>query len=288
MPLLRLRVSDELTDFLTEIAIWCDKLEGSQVSVCCEEFGKKGKKHIHLLTKYELPTGKDSMSKFRRLLTARFPTLVGNQCLSLTESENDKKTPDKYTPEELFQQNLRYVCKGDTPEKEPTILLANISHEEIIEHQKQFWANNLRYCQQQTLIRITEQNQIHKEKTRKKQWLEKVVIEFIREHQIPEPQPEMRLEQLYKGGAREVEWTQPSYCHILDGQYVYIRQWDFNISDMTYIHHYIHKKLGEVAKGLDHFIVMRFGQGLLNALAHGDCEALNQFTFKKAYPELCR
>lgn len=254
MPLLRLRVSDESTDFLKEVAIWCDKLDGSQVTVCCEETSKKHVKHIHLVTNYA-----KSVPTFRRQLTKQFPQLVGNKCLSVSEGKDSEDI------------NNRYVCKGPAPDKLPTIILANITQEQIVEHQKQFWTNNLRYCQEQTLQRITEQNLIHREKTKKKSWMEKITEEFVTQEYNPEEHMEM---------------TREYSSHFVNGQTIYIRQFKYEKKDMKYIQKYIMKKLGNSSKILDEFVVKRMCLGLLNAVSNGEDESLNDTMFCRAFPDL--
>lgn len=276
MPLLRLRVSNELTDFLIEVAIWCDKLDGSRVTVCCEEISKKGVKHIHLVTNYDKST-----ATFRRQFTKQFPQLVGNKCLSVSEADSSEEI------------NNRYVCKGPSADKLPTILLANITHEQIVEHHTEFWKNNLKYCHEQTLQRITEQNHIHKEKTKKKSWMEKITEEFIKSHNIPKPIVEKVTEELYSGlsytkhvGSREVEWIQPTYVHSVNGEIMYIKKLTYNKTDMKIIQKYIMKKLGKSAKILDEFVVKRMCLGLLNALCDGEDQDLNDSMFGRAFPDL--
>lgn len=257
MSLLRVRVTSEDSDFLTEVAMWCDKLLGSKVFVCAEEISTKGKKHFHLVTQYE-----KSLSTFNRLFTKQYPQLVGNKSKSISEAT------------ESLEINLRYVCKGQ-PQKEPNILLSNITHEEIMKLHTDYWANNLDECRKQTSNRIAAGlEEIKKEaKAKKKTWMEKITDEFIiqysREHMI-ELQDHVTHFVTIGGEQKELS----------------IRKFRYVKNDMKIIQKFVLKKLGNSSKILDEFIVKRMSLGLLNAVTHGEDEELEAVMFCRAFPDL--
>lgn len=163
MVLIRVRVTDEITDVLIETAVWCGKLEGCSVFVCCEEISKKGKKHFHLIAEY----GK-SVSTFNRLFSNQFPQLVGNKCKSISEGIESKDI------------NIRYVCKGASHDQNPKVLLSNISFDDIHKFHQEFWANNSSYQLSKKITILGQINDSIAEKKHKKTltFMEKIKIEF--------------------------------------------------------------------------------------------------------------
>ena len=168
MPLLRVRVTNESTEFLTEVTNWCADQPGADVYISCEEISHKGVKHFHLIVDFN-----KTLSTFNQRFSKQFPQLVGNKSKSITEATEDLAT------------NLRYVCKGHNHETDPVVLYSKISFELIAQYHKEYWENNLTHARQQTEKRITDMCATNreicaniKEKKRIKPWMEKITEEF--------------------------------------------------------------------------------------------------------------
>ena len=106
MPLLRLRVTDESTEFLVGLTNWIadGDIKGIPhvVYLCVEEYSQKHKKHIHVIIETH------NVSTFRQQLVEKYPQLKGkNSKYSISEAEKDLAT------------NLRYLCKGSDPYTDP-------------------------------------------------------------------------------------------------------------------------------------------------------------------------
>lgn len=245
MVLVRVRVTDELTDFLLEVARWCADLEHTHVYVCCQEISKKGKKHFHLLAEY-----RKSVSTFNRLFSKQFPQLVGNKVKSISEGT------------ECLDVNVRYICKGDAPDKDPVVLLSNISLEDVARYHTEFWANN---PQHQTDIKIQRLDQARgmleetKAKTKTKTFMEKITQEF-----------------------QDRYMTQVN----IDGTIEVGRKFSYNKEDITFITKYVLKRLGNSSKILDQYIVKRMVLGLLNSVTNGDDEVLTSHLINQMFNDL--
>jgi len=254
MPLLRLRVTDESTEFLIGLTNWIaeDDIKGfpNIVYLCVEEHSQKYKKHIHIVVETH------NTSTFRQHILEKFPKLKGNGTYSISEAEKDLAT------------NLRYIAKGPDPYTDPVYHYASISHEEIKQYQKAYYEHNPHVIA--TIKELEENEQSSKgtplqKKKKAPTWMEKITEEFI--NQYPTHQSVIDPSGNYLG-------------HVPYNQFTYDKK------SMTIITKYVLKKLGKSRKILDQFVVKRMCLGLLNAITDGEDEIVFESMFTSSFPDL--
>lgn len=165
MPLLHIRIADESTEFLKEVALWCNSLKGSTVYIAVEEVGTEGeRKHAHIICEYQL-THANFIKKFSEV--ENFKKLTGNKCRSIKEMRSS------------LEVNMEYACKSTKLGVHPTVLFMSITQDDMVEHHIQYWGKygRLKEAKLEEFRKIPEKES--KIKVKKETWFEKICDEFI-------------------------------------------------------------------------------------------------------------
>lgn len=160
MPLLQVRVTDELTDTLKSVAVWCDKLKNNSFFLCCQEM--EPNKHCHILCDYKL-----SRSNFVTLFNKEFPSLIGNKKKSISDVRTNYLTM------------IEYISKGEEIGVNPIVLLSKIAPEQVVEHHIEYWSKYGRIKEANLIAARAIPFQEVKAKAKKETWFEKLCDSFV-------------------------------------------------------------------------------------------------------------